>query len=144
MGLFRKEKNVIPEMINCLKEFMIEYIKEHPQDADDIVLIFSDAQEMIQKESEHSISKMLKQNNVCVECGALNILQNFSMTRIEQKSSKDFLFSGINGKKDAAYDLYNYVNDIKLKKGYISKKQHEENAAVALKLSLNPPLGHWY
>lgn len=36
---------------------------------------------------------------------------------------------------DAAYDLYNAINDEKLKGVFISKRQHEENKLLAIKIN---------
>ena len=41
------------------------------------------------------------------------------------------------------YNLYNWINEIKFNKGFISKTQFEESHSLALKPSLNPPFGDW-
>ena len=136
MWPFSNKTNYSQEMRNILKDYMLQYIKENPLAADDVVPIFSDAEVMIRNFSEKEISKMMKENNVNAECGALNILQNFAMTKIQSKSAKDFLFAS-----DYAYILYNDVNDLKLKKGYISQEQYDENELLATKLSIQSPFG---
>ena len=82
----------------------------------------------------------MKVNQVNVECGALNIIQNFAMTSLEPKSVENFIC----GNNSNVYSLYNYVNKFKYDKGYISKQQFDENAMVATKLSLKSPLGSWF
>lgn len=137
MGLFNREKtNYVGEMREYIKNFMVQYINEFPLSSDDVIPIFSDAEQMIRGLSERKISKIMRLNHVNIECGVLNIIQNFAMTRLEPKSCVDFL-----GSDDKAYDLYNCVNKCKYNKGYISKQQFEENKMLATKLSLQSPLG---
>ena len=144
MGLFDflglSKTNYVGEMIEYLKHFMLGYIKEHPEASDDVIPIFSNANEMLKGTSENEIRKSMKHNNVNIECGVLNIVQNFAMTELNPKSAAEFL------KKtdDHALNLYKYVNDLKYKKGYISKQQYDENSLLATKLSLNAPLGSWF
>ena len=141
MGLFKRIKtNYVDEMREYVKNFMLRYIKEFPSSSDDVIPIFSDAEQMIGNLSEKQISKMMKVNQVNIECGALNIIQNFAMTRLEPKRVEDF----IRGDNSSAYSLYNYVNKFKYDNGYISKQQFDENAMLATKLSLKSPLGGWF
>lgn len=140
MGFFKREKtNYVGEMQEYLKNFMIQYIKEYPSASDDVIPIFSNAQLMIQGLSEKEINKTIKTNHINIECATLNIIQNFAMTELHPKDPKNFLIG-----EDHPYELYKYVNDIKYKKGYISKQQYDDNAMLAIKLSLNPPLGTWF
>ena len=139
--LFNKKKtNNVGEMREYVKNFMLAYIKEFPKASDVVIPIFSEAELMIRGLTEKEISKMLKSNHVNIEFGALNIIQNFAMTKLEPKSAVDF----IEGVDDDALDLYRYVNKFKLNKGYISKQQFDENELLATKLSLIPPLGSWF
>ncbi|MBQ5321583.1 MAG: hypothetical protein J6K88_05980 [Oscillospiraceae bacterium] len=140
MGFFNREKtNYVGEMREYIKKFMLKYIKEYPSASDVVIPIFSNAEQMVRGLSEKQISKMMKTNNVNIECGALNIIQNFAMTELEPKSGVDFLRGD-----NYAYDLYNYVNEYKYANGYISKLQFEENKMLATKLSLQSPLGSWF
>lgn len=140
MGIFNKKKtNYVGEMRDYVRDFMLKYIKEFPSSADDVIPIFSDVECFIRNLSEKEIYKMMKTNSVNIECGALNIIQNFAMTKLEPKSAVDFLISN-----DTILDLYNYVNEAKYNKGYISKQQFDENANLATKLSLQSPLGRWF
>ena len=138
---FNKAKtNYVSEMREYVKSFMLEYIKEFPMSSDVVIPIFSDAELMIRGLSEKEISKMMRVNHVNVECGALNIIQNFAMTKLEPKSGVDFLMSNDNH----AYDVYKYVNKYKYNRGYITKQQFDENELLATKLSLQSPLGGWF
>ena len=139
--LFGPKTNYVSEMRECLKEYMLSYIKDNPAAADDVVPIFSDAELVLRRFSEKEISKTMRANNVNVECCALNILQNVAMHEIKQQSATDFI-KGYD--TDYAYELYKHVNDLKLKKGYISKQQHEENNLVATKMAIKSPLGNWF
>ena len=140
MGFFNREKtNYVGEMLEYIKNFMLIYIKEYPSASDVVIPIFSNAEQMVRGLSEKQISKMMKSNNVNIECGVLNIIQNFAMTELKPKSGVDFLRGD-----DYAYDLYNYVNEYKYDNGYISKSQFEENKMLATKLSLQSPLGSWF
>ena len=142
MGWFlgKPKTNYVGVMRECVKEFMLKYIKEFPGPSDVVIPIFSDAEQMIRGLSEKETSKMMNVNGVNAECGALNIIQNFAMTKLEPKSGVDFL----KGNDNDAFDLYNYVNQVKLDKGYITKQQFEENKLLATKLSLQSPLGAWF
>lgn len=140
MGLFSRTKtNYVGEMREYVKSFMLQYIKEYPCSSDVVIPIFSNANEMIKGLSEKDLQKSMKTNGVNIECGALNIIQNFAMTELKPKSGVDFLKN-----EDYALDLYNYVNELKYQKGYISKVQFEENKMLATKMSLQSPLGSWF
>ena len=142
MGWFfnKAKTNYVGEMRECVKDFMLRYIKEFPSSGDVVIPIFSEAEQMIRGLSEKEVSKMMKDNHVNVECGALNIIQNFAMTNLKPKSAVDFL----KGSDDDALKLYNYVNQYKYDKGYITKQQFEENKSLGTKLSLQSPLGGWF
>ena len=138
--LFNRTKtNYVGEMREYVKSFMLQYIKEFPSASDVVIPIFSNADEMIRGLSEKEISKSMRTNRVNVECGALNIIQNFAMTELKPKSGVDFL-----SKEDYALKLYNYVNELKFNKGYISRAQFDENKMLSTKLSLQSPLGSWF
>lgn len=140
MGFFKKEKtNVVGEMREYLKNFMVQYIKKYPSASDDVIPIFSNAQKMIQSLSEKKAIKMMKTNNVNIECATLNIIHNFAMMELHPKSGIEFLTG-----EDNVLALYTYVNDLKYKKGYIGQHQYDENAILATKLSLNTPLATWF
>lgn len=135
MGFFNRQKtNYVGEMREYIKSFMLKYIKEYPLASDVVIPIFSNAEQMVGSLSEKEISKIIKTHNVNIECGALNIIQNLAMTELELKSGVDFL-KGDN----YTYDLYNYINEYKYDRGYISESQFEENKMLATKLSLQPP-----
>lgn len=139
MGLFDWNKtNYLGEMRDCLKNLMLRYIKEYPRASNDVIPIFSDAEEMIRGWPERKIGKMLKQNNVNVECAVLNIVQNVAMSNLKPKSGAEFINGG-----DHVLDLYNYLNKLKLEKGYISKQQYVENEELGVKMSLQAPFGMW-
>ena len=138
---FKPKTNYVGEMHAYLKEYMLSSIKENPGAADSIVPIFSDAELMLRELPEREIAKTMRVNGVNVECCALNILQNVAMTKITQQSPTDFLKGET---EDPALQLYREINEIKLEKKYISKRQYEENELLAAKLSLKAPLGSWF
>ena len=139
-NLFNKPKtNYLIEMREYVKNFMLTYINEFPEASDDVIPVFSNVNEMLKKTSEKDICKMMKTNNVNIECGALNIIQNFAMVEMKPKSATSFII----GDDNSAFELYNYVNNLKYEKGYISKQQYDDNALLATKLSLDSPFGSW-
>ena len=141
MCLFKRKKtSYIEEMRKQLKAFMLQYIKDYPMASDTVIPIFSNVEEMLKNSSERDITKLLKSNNINVECAILNIIQNFAMAELKPKSGVDFLKSS----DDYALELYNYTNALKLEKGYISKEQYEENKMLGVKMSLQSPLGNWF
>ena len=139
MSFLRAKTNNVEQMELWLQNFMLDYLKEHADDGDDLVPIFSDTRDFIRKAGEKKITKLLKQNMISVEEGILNILQNHAMFAITPKSGVDFIMGG----DDAAYELYNNLNDLKLSRGYISKKQHTENEKAVTRAALIPPGGRW-
>ena len=140
MGLFFKETHYREEMSDYLRELMISYMKDRLGDADEIVAIFSDANELIKHSAEREVRKGIKQYGLNVESSALNILQNVAMQAITPVSGADFIL----GKTGVAYKLYNDVNSMKFNKGYIDKKQFDDNAALGDKLGLQSPLGSMF
>lgn len=137
MWLFGKTKtNHIPEMRQYLKNYMLQYVKDHPDLAHDAVPIFSDAELVLRKLTEKQVEKMLNADNMCIESAMLNILQNTCTLHFKKKTTKEILLSSIDTNKDVAFELYNEINDIKLNKGYINKQQHEENNLVAIQLTM--------
>ena len=86
----------------------------------------------------------MKQTYNSAESGALNILQNCSLLRIKPKSGPDFISSSLLqnlSAGDVAYDLYCYINEIKLNKGFIDEKQYKDNELVGLNRAIKSPLG---
>ena len=61
------------------------------------------------------------------------------MVEMKPKSATSFIL----GDDNSAFELYNYVNNLKYEKGYISKQQYDDNALLATKLSLDSPFGSW-
>ena len=140
LDIFKSKKtNYRVEMIEYVRSFMLSYIKEFPTAADAVIPIFSNANEMLKSVSEKDIRKMMESNRVNVECGALNIIQNFAMTELKPQSAVSFLKG-----ENYPFALYNYINERKYNKGYISKQQYDENAMLATKLSIHSPLGGWF
>lgn len=141
MWWFKKEKtNYTGEMREVLKTYMLDYIKKNPLAADDVVPIFSNAEAMIRQLSEKEVVQMMHANHVNVECGTLNILQNHAMTQIRQQNPADYI-KGIS--TDYAHELYKHINEMKFKKGYISKQQYEENDLLGTQLALKSPFNNW-
>ena len=140
---FKPKTDYSREMRECLKEYMLSYIKDNPFAADTVVPIFSDAELIIRGLPEKEIAKTIRANDINVECCALNILQNVAMTEIKQVSSKDFLLRTRPEEQDHAYELFNHINKLKLDKGYIDKQQYDDNQLVATKLAMKSPLNNW-
>lgn len=109
------------EMLEHLKRFMLNYIKDNPRASDTVVPIFSNAERMIRGFRERDIQKTLQREGVPLECMVLNVIQNWAMTELKQKSGSDFILGD-----NHAYDLYRHVNDVKLQKGYINQKQYDD------------------
>ena len=82
MGLFDffkvSKTNYSVEMREYVKNFMLAYIKEFPKASNAVIPIFSNVNEMLKSASEKEIKNMMTANHVNVECGALNIIQNFA------------------------------------------------------------------
>ena len=132
MGLFKQKTDYKEKMKKYLTDFMDEYLQNNPK-SNDVNDIFSKAMTFLRIHTEKALKKMMEQNHVNAELGMLNILQNMAMTEIKPQDPIDFLKST---RDQPAYTLYNYINDVKLEKGYISQAQYEENQQVATKLSL--------
>lgn len=140
---FKPKTDYSREMRECLKEYMLSYIKDNPFAADTVVPIFSDAELIIRGLPEKEIAKTIRVNDINVECCALNILQNVAMTEIKQVSTRDFLLRTRPEEQDHAYELFNHINKLKLDKGYIDKQQYDDNHLVATKLAMKSPLDGW-
>ena len=108
-----------------------------------MIPIFSKANEMIKGLSEKEVRKSIKDNCVNVECGALNIIQNFAMAEIKPVSPVDFI-KGVVKKENHALELYQHINGLKYKKGYITKQQFDENELLATQLSIQDPFGNLF
>lgn len=139
MCFHKKETNNVEQMELWLQNFMLDYLREHADDGDDLVPIFSDTRDFIRTAGEKNITKLLKKNRITAEEGILNILQNHAMFAITPKSGAAFIM----GYDDAADKLYKDLNDLKLSRGYISKRQHAENEKAAAAYALTPPGGRW-
>lgn len=141
MGLIfnRTKTNFRYEMSEYVKCFMLQYINDFPLASDVVIPIFSNANEMIKGLSEKDLRKAMRSNGVNIECAALNTMQNFAMVELKPKPCVDFLT-----KEDDALSLYRYINNLKYMKGYISKRQFDENEMLATKLSVQSPLGNWF
>ena len=138
MCFFSKKTNYSVEMREYLKDFMLQYIKDFPRSSDDVIPIFSNVNELIKHSSERELKKAMTIKKVNVECAALNYIQNFAMTEMKPKRATAFL-----NDENHVLDLFDYVNDLKYKKGYISKQQFDDNHMAAFKLSVESPLGRW-
>lgn len=140
MWIFTKKRNsnFKQEMRNILKKYMLQYITDNPSSSDVVVCIFSDAEMYIRRLTDKEINVILKSGYVSAEFGALNIVQNFAMAKIQPRSATDIMLDGFHSDNiDYAYNLYNYINKIKLQNGYISKDQYDENAELAIEIALN-------
>ena len=139
MWLFDRIKiNYKMELREEVKEFMLKYIKEHPNSADDVVCVFSQADIVAQNLSKRELNKIIKRQGHSIEYLSLNIIQNCAMMELKPKSGIDYLQGN-----DYLRYLYDYVNELKFKRGYIGKQQFEENKMIGMQLSLVPPLGMW-
>ena len=131
MGLFsifgsNKETDILQEMKDFLEKFMTKYASENPDDMEALAGVFANARMMVNSLTPKDAKKAMKQNGVDAACGVLNILQNYAMTEIRPESMRDILY----GEEGEAYNLYMNINDEKLRLGYISKEQHQDNKRV--------------
>lgn len=139
MWLFgRMKNNYRIELREHVKAFMLNYIKEYPNSADDVVPIFSQADILVQNLTERELYKVVKRQGHSMEYMALNIIQNCAMMELKPKNAIDFLQGN-----DYIHSLYDHVNELKYERGYIDRQQFEENKMLGTQLSLVPPLGMW-
>ena len=136
MGFFsmfssNKNSEILQLMKDYLSEFMCKYASKHPDDMPYVAGIFANTRMMINSMSPRDANKAMSKNGVSAECGVLNILQNYSMPEFTSDSVDDLLF-GDNEGKEEAFDLYMFINEEKLRLGYISKEQYEENRILGL------------
>ena len=75
----------------------------------------------------------MEENHINVELGVLNLLQNSASRGIKKKTGLEFISGEV---PDYAYDLFIYINKLKYKKGYIDKKQRDENELWATKVAI--------
>jgi hypothetical protein len=131
--LFNKKKYLIiaEEMKEATKNYMAQYASENPDEIEDVAYIFASAMHMIEQASPQDIKKGMSSTGASARAAALNILQNCAMVEISPCSATELISKMYD---DAAYDLYNAINDEKLKNMFISKRQHEENKLLAIKI----------
>ena len=139
MGLFsifgsNKDTQLLQEMRCYLDQFMVKYATENPDDMENVAGVFANARMMINAMSAKDVKRGMKQNGVNAECGVLNIIQNYAMSEIESLSTKDLLFGG--EEDNGAFDLYMFVNGLKLNRGYISEEQYDDNKRLGTCLRL--------
>ena len=130
MGLFsifggNKGNQLIQDMKDCLSRFMVRYATENPNDMENVAGIFANAHMMINTMTPKDAKQALGQNGVNAECGVLNIIQNYAMSEIESTPMSSWLYGGESD--NGAFDLYMFVNDLKLNLGYISEEQYHDN-----------------
>ena len=140
MGLFDRYKKTdysyIMGMREYLKNFMLDYIEEFPSSADEVILICSAVDLGLCNTSTgeiRKINKFMEENHINVELGVLNLLQNSASRDIKKKTGSEFISGEV---PDYAYDLFIYINKLKYKKGYIDKKQRDENELWATKVAI--------
>ena len=132
-SLFSKNKylNIAREMKETVKKYIAQYGSERPDESEDAAYIFANAIQMIELASPRDIKRSLAGNAVSFDEAALNILQNCAMTEITPCPVTELISRKYD---DTAFDLYNAINDEKLKKKFISQQQHEENKLLAIKI----------
>ena len=148
MWPFNKKTNYKGEVIEYLKHSMLGFIKNHPEMGAVITQIYSDATQIASRFSEKSLRKELIKGSVNIEFAALNILQNCCMLRLKQIPATEYVAGTLSDndeykESNIAHFLYDYVNELKLNKGYISETQYKENKLLGIKLSVRSPLGQW-
>lgn len=144
MFSFLKKRNYRTEMYEFLKAFMLEYIRENPCAADTVIPIFSNAELIIRQSSENDLKKAMKENDVSIEHGVLNIVQNCAMVEIKPQDYYSLVSSIVHREKDPVLALYDNVNNLKYKKGYINKQQFDENELLGIQRSTQSPLGNMF
>ena len=121
-GIGRKDSELVHDMRDYLNKFIVRYATENHDAMEEIAEIFANARMMLNSMTSKNAKKAMKQNRVAAH-GVLNILQNYAMAEIKTVDMKDLLF----GEDDEAFNLYMYINDEKLRLGYIDEKQYQEN-----------------
>ncbi len=142
MGWFNRHKTYYKEeMRACLKEFMINYIKEKPSSVDTVMQICSEIDSALQSSSEKDIRKTLLVDSANVEFATLSLIYNVAIRTIQPKdrdsAGHDIIFGG-----NPAYELCRDVNKIKLDRGYISKFEYDENNIAATMACAISPFGN--
>lgn len=121
----------IKSMRDHVLSIVLEFIDEHSDNSDRIVDIFQRVDEYLKKLSEKEI-QLLIDKSINPELGALNAIQRFSYASIQPKPASIIVQNAVAQKQDVAFMLYNYINGIKLKKGYISKEVFERNKQLGI------------
>ncbi len=129
MGVFsifgnrRKDTELVHDMKGYLAKFTSKYAIEKHDAMKEVAGIFANARVMLNSMTSKDAKKAMKPNGVAAACGVLNILQNYAMIAIKKGDLSDFLY----GEEDEAFNLYMYINDEKLRLGYIDEKQYKDN-----------------
>ena len=142
MSLFKPKQSYMDEMREQLLEIMAKYAKEDPDSAEATIPIFSQAEKLLSSSSEKDIKDILTENKCTIDFLTLNILQNCAMTEIKPRTARDII-ARQDENKDAAFDLYSFINQLKLDKGYIDKQQFDDNAVLATQIALGLNMGFY-
>ena len=133
-GISSKNEKYHEAMKQHLINFVIAFAKSKPQDMDYVIPIFDYAKLTIIEMDKNEIRKARK-SGVLPELAVLNILQNFAYFELRTISPQEYLTGS-----DPVYNLFNQINDEKLKKSFITKKQHEENKQLGFKKHVKNPV----
>ncbi len=141
MCFFRKrfeEKNKIrSEILSLVIKVQDEYFHKmgydefNPDETRYAYQVFIDTVAMINKFGNKTINKEAKKPGFIVEHAALNFIANTAMIYLMQGDVKDvIMYRGITGE---ASQIYRFINDKKLKMGYITQVQYDENKTMESK-----------
>ena len=119
--MFFSANPMVKQIIEIMSSTMERYNSDNPKNkASSNVL--KKAIKTVKSLSANDVKAGMETNNVGLELAALNILQNCAMLYIKPASSPKEMFDD-----DDALDIYNYINDVKLKKQLITSEQYKEN-----------------
>ena len=121
----------IKSISNNVLSLILEYIDAHPENSNDIVDIFQQADGYLKDLTEKD-AQLLMNQQLSAELVALNTLQNYSLKSIKPQSALNVVKSAAEQKQDPAFALYNHINETKFNKGYISKETFESNKQTGL------------
>ena len=136
MGLFR---NVKDEIIGLGKAEVMLFAMKHEELSEEELRtsseIFAEVVGYCESASNSQLKREMKSMGVGSHAAMLNIVQNVAMSIYMQNMNNTDYLMGFNEQLNMAEEVYNYVNDTKLEKGYISKLQHEENRRLLIQIA---------
>lgn len=95
--------------------------------------------QMVDSMSERELSKAVKTNGLTVEETTINIIQNVAMMYVAENSTPVTAMMFPDKNVEIAKSVYKFSNDEKYRRGFISKRQYEENERVLQSVELGVP-----